>query len=65
MTYSDELRAIIPLHTAAQISRQIPHLPLRTVEEWLGGRRTPPLWSQTLVLDRLRDSQNLGTSDHE
>lgn len=64
MTFPDELRALVPLHTAAQIRDSIPGLPLRTVEEWLGGRRTPPLWTQGLILNHLRVSQNLGASNH-
>ncbi|MBQ7365292.1 MAG: helix-turn-helix domain-containing protein [Clostridia bacterium] len=28
-------------------------VPLRTIEEWEGGRRTPPDYVQHLVLDRL------------
>ena len=38
-------------------------VPLRTIEEWEGARRTPPEYVQKLVIDRLileieRDQEN-------
>ena len=31
-------------------------MPLRTLESWLGGKRTPPEWVERLVVEKLLSS---------
>ena len=34
------------------------HIPKRTIEEWDGDRRKPPVWVEMLVLDKLKSLHN-------
>lgn len=29
-------------------------IPKRTIENWEGGKRTPPLWAEKLVIEKLK-----------
>lgn len=53
-TFAEELRTI---RTEAGWSRpkmvERVGVPLRTIEDWEGGKRTPPEYVQRLVIDRL------------
>jgi hypothetical protein len=37
----------------AQCAALIPHLSVRSLQQWECGARVPPLWSQRLILDAL------------
>jgi hypothetical protein len=39
--------------TQAQCASLIPHLSVRSLQQWECGARVPPLWSQRLILDAL------------
>lgn len=44
--------------TQTQCALLIPNLSVRMIEKWERGASEPPLWSQRLILDALRDAMN-------
>jgi DNA-binding transcriptional regulator YiaG len=54
------IRAFRILHklTQTQCAALIPNLSVRMIEKWERGASEPPLWSQRLILDALRDAMN-------
>jgi DNA-binding transcriptional regulator YiaG len=36
----------------AEMSRQF-EIPVRTLEDWENGKRTPPVWAEKLILEKL------------
>jgi len=57
MSFSEQLAAsgITAREVAAAVS---PLLSVRTVEDWLQARRTPPEWSHAFILSRIRRRSN-------
>lgn len=53
MTLKETIQHLgISQRTAAEIIG----MPLRTLEAWLGGKRTPPEWVERLVVEKLLNS---------
>ena len=40
-----------------------PPIPLRTWQNWEGGKRNPPAWAEELIIERLSRSKKLGGFD--
>jgi hypothetical protein len=57
MTFAEQLAAsgLTAREVAAAVS---PLLSVRTVEDWLQARRTPPEWSHAFILSRIRRRSN-------
>jgi hypothetical protein len=55
MTFAAQLHQAKSHLTAREVASAIsPLLSVRTVEDWLAGRRSPPPWAQAWILSRLR-----------
>jgi len=55
MTFAALLQAAKGDLTARQAATAVsPLLSVRTVEDWLADRRSPPAWTQEWILSRLR-----------
>ena len=55
MTFRQQFIRARGTRTQAEAARAIsPLLSVRTVQDWELGRRQPPRWVQSLILDRLR-----------
>ncbi len=56
MSFAEQLTAsgLTAREVAAAVS---PLLSVRTVEDWLQARRTPPEWSHAFILSRIRRSK--------
>lgn len=54
MTFAEHLRAAKRDLTAKQVAAAVsPLLSVRTVEDWLADRRTPPKWAHEWILSRV------------
>jgi DNA-binding transcriptional regulator YiaG len=52
--FADEVkRERARLKMSQQALSDTTDIPKRTIEDWEGGRRTPPAWVQRLVLEKL------------
>lgn len=55
MNFSAQLQAAKGDLTARQVAAAVsPLLSVRTVEDWLADRRSPPAWTQEWILSRVR-----------
>jgi hypothetical protein len=55
MTFAPQLQAAKGDLTARQVAAAVsPLLSVRTVEDWLADRRSPPAWTQEWILSRVR-----------
>lgn len=55
MSFADQLQAAKGDLTARQVAAAVsPLLSVRTVEDWLADRRSPPSWTHEWILSRLR-----------
>lgn len=55
MSFSDQLQSAKGDLTARQVAAAVsPLLSVRTVEDWLADRRSPPAWTQKWILSRAR-----------
>jgi hypothetical protein len=55
MTFAAQLQAAKGDLTARQVASAVsPLLSVRTVEDWLADRRSPPAWTQDWILSRVR-----------
>lgn len=55
MTFAAQLFAAKSDLTARQVAAAVsPLLSVRTVEDWLADRRSPPAWTHEWILSRLR-----------
>lgn len=50
--------AINQLGISQREAADIVGMPLRTLESWLGGKRTPPEWVERLVIEKLLSAKN-------
>ena len=51
MSWSTDLTAAAAPLTAAEAARAVsPLLSVRTMEDWLQGRRTPPDWTHSYII---------------
>jgi hypothetical protein len=54
MTFAAQLQTAKGDLTARQVAAAVsPLLSVRTVEEWLADRRSPPAWTQDWILSRV------------
>jgi len=42
----------------AEMSRRL-EIPVRTIEEWESGRRTPPVWAEKLIIEKLESMKDI------
>jgi hypothetical protein len=57
MSFSEQLT--VSGLTAREVAEAVsPLLSVRTVEDWLQARRTPPEWSHAFILSRIRRRSN-------
>jgi hypothetical protein len=64
MSFSEQLRASKGNLSAREVAEAIsPKLSVRTVEEWLADRRTPPEWTHDIILWRI--SQRASCARHD
>lgn len=55
MNFSDQLQSAKGDLTARQVAAAVsPLLSVRTVEDWLADRRSPPAWTHDWILSRVR-----------
>lgn len=55
MSFATQLQTAKSDLTARQVAAAVsPLLSVRTVEEWLADRRSPPAWTQEWILSRVR-----------
>ncbi len=55
MRFADQLQAIKSHLTAREVAAAVsPLLSVRTVEDWLADRRSPPEWTHEWILSRVR-----------
>jgi hypothetical protein len=55
MSFASELQTAKGDLTARQVAAAVsPLLSVRTVEDWLADRRSPPAWTQEWILSRVR-----------
>ena len=55
MSFSSQLQTTKGDLTAKQVAAAVsPLLSVRTVEDWLADRRSPPAWTQEWILSRIR-----------
>ena len=55
MTFSAQLATAKNRLSAREAALAVsPILSVRTVQDWLAGRRTPPTWTHSWILDRVR-----------
>jgi len=55
VNFSSQLQAVKGDLTARQVAAAVsPLLSVRTVEDWLADRRSPPAWTQEWILSRVR-----------
>jgi hypothetical protein len=55
MSFAEQLRAAKIDLTARQVAAAVsPLLSVRTVEDWLSDRRSPPAWTHEWILSRVR-----------
>ena len=55
MSFADQLQAAKSDLTARQVAAAVsPLLSVRTVEDWLADRRSPPAWTHEWILSRVR-----------
>ena len=58
MTFAAQLTATKGDLTARQVAAAVsPLLSVRTVEDWLADRRSPPAWTQEWILSRVRSPE--------
>ena len=58
MTFAEQLHAAKGDLTARQVAAAVsPLLSHRTVEDWLGDRRSPPPWTHEWIISRVRSPQ--------
>ncbi len=59
MSFAAELQHAKGDLTARQVAAAVsPLLSVRTVEDWLVNRRSPPAWTQEWILSRVRHPKN-------
>lgn len=62
MSFATELQTAKGALTARQVAAAVsPVLSVRTVEDWLADRRSPPAWTHEWILSRLRSPKKLRT----
>lgn len=55
MTFAEQLTAAKGDLTARQVAAAVsPLLSVRTVEDWLANRRSPPAWTHDWIISRVR-----------
>ncbi len=55
MSFASQLQNAKGNLTARQVASAVsPVLSVRTVEDWLASRRSPPAWTQDWILSRVR-----------
>ena len=55
MSFASQLQSAKGDLTARQVAAAVsPLLSVRTVEDWLAARRSPPAWTHDWILSRLR-----------
>lgn len=57
MTLKETIKS---LGISQQKAADIIGMPLRTLESWLGGKRTPPEWVERLVIEKLIGTKEKG-----
>jgi len=54
MSFANDLRASKGNLSAREVAEAVsPELSVRTVEEWLADRRTPPVWTHAWIISSL------------
>jgi hypothetical protein len=55
MTFADKLTTAKSYLSAREVALAVsPILSVRTVQDWLAARRTPPPWTHSWILERVR-----------
>lgn len=55
MSFGDQLQAAKGHLTAREVAAAVsPRLSVRTVEDWMANRRSPPAWTHEWILSRVR-----------
>lgn len=63
MTFAAQLQSAKGDLTARQVAAAVsPLLSVRTVEDWLADRRSPPAWAQDWILSRVRKATRSRTA---
>ena len=59
-----ELRAKTGL-TQSEFGKRLGGIPLRTIQNWESGERTPPAWTLELIVYRVENDENFLTEEEK